>query len=114
MGRRRFWAILVLFIASALFWSAFEQAGSTLSLFAQRSTRLSIFGLAFPASWFQTLNSAFLVIFAPVFAVIWVKLGKREPSTTIKFTLGLVFVAAGFAVLIPASADLRYQVIARS
>jgi POT family proton-dependent oligopeptide transporter len=99
--RKRLAAIFILFLASAMFWSAFEQAGSTLSLFAQRSTRLSIFGLAFPASWFQTLNSAFLVIFAPVFAVIWVKLGKREPSTTIKFTLGLVFVAAGFAVLIP-------------
>jgi len=99
--RKRLAAIFILFLASAMFWSAFEQAGSTLSLFAQRNTRLSVFGLGFPASWFQTLNSIFLVIFAPVFAVMWVKMRNREPSTTIKFTLGLVFVGLGFAVLIP-------------
>ncbi|HEY3838369.1 MAG TPA: peptide MFS transporter [Bryobacteraceae bacterium] len=94
-------AIIVFFIASALFWSAFEQAGSTLSLFAQRNTRLSIFGWDFPASWFQSLNSIFLVIMAPVFAAMWIKMGKREPSTTTKFAWGLIFVGLGFAVLIP-------------
>jgi POT family proton-dependent oligopeptide transporter len=99
--RKRLVAIFVLFLASAMFWSAFEQAGSTLSLFAQRSTRLSLFGWGFPASWFQILNSVFLVLLAPVFAIVWVRLGKHEPSTTIKFTLGLVFVGLGFAVLIP-------------
>jgi POT family proton-dependent oligopeptide transporter len=94
-------AIIVFFIASALFWSAFEQAGSTLSLFAQRNTRLSIMGWDFPASWFQSLNSIFLVMLAPVFAAMWVKMGKREPSTTTKFAWGLIFVGLGFAVLIP-------------
>jgi POT family proton-dependent oligopeptide transporter len=99
--RRRLSAIFVLFVASAMFWSAFEQAGSTLSLFAQRNTRLSMFHVSFPASWFQILNSAFLVALAPVFAVLWLKLGRREPSTTTKFSLGLLFVGLGFAVLIP-------------
>lgn len=99
--RSKLAAIVVFFIASALFWSAFEQAGSTLSLFAQRNTRLSIFGWEFPASWFQILNSLFLVILAPVFAAMWVKMGKREPSTTTKFAFGLIFVGLGFAVLIP-------------
>jgi POT family proton-dependent oligopeptide transporter len=94
-------AIVVFFIASALFWSAFEQAGSTLSLFAQRNTRLSIFGWDFPASWFQILNSLFLIVLAPVFAALWVKMGSREPSTTTKFAWGLIFVGLGFAVLIP-------------
>ncbi len=94
-------AIVVFFIASALFWSAFEQAGSTLSLFAQRNTRLSIFGWEFPASWFQILNSLFLIALAPVFAAMWVRMGKREPSTTTKFAFGLIFVGLGFAVLIP-------------
>ncbi len=94
-------AIVVFFIASALFWSAFEQAGSTLSLFAQRNTRLSIFGWNFPASWFQILNSLFLIFLAPVFAAMWVRMGKREPSTTTKFAFGLIFVGLGFAVLIP-------------
>jgi POT family proton-dependent oligopeptide transporter len=99
--RKRLGAILVLFVASALFWSAFEQAGSTLSLFADRNTRLSLLGWAFPASYFQSVNSLFLVLLAPVFAALWLKLGSREPSTTIKFSFGLLFVGLGFAVLIP-------------
>ncbi len=101
LERKRLGAVLILFIASTLFWSAFEQAGSTLSLFADRNTRLSILGWAFPASYFQSENSLFLVLLAPVFAALWLKLGRREPSTTIKFSFGLLFVGLGFAVLIP-------------
>ncbi len=99
--RKRLGAILILFIASALFWSAFEQAGSTLSLFAERNTRLAVGNVAFKASYFQSLNSLFLVLLAPVFAAVWIKLGSREPSTTLKFSMGLLFVGLGFAVLIP-------------
>ncbi len=99
--RKRLGAILVLFIASTLFWSAFEQAGSTLSLFAERNTHLAIGSWGFPASWFQSLNSMFLVAFAPLFAALWLKLGRHEPSTTSKFVMGLVFVGLGYAVLIP-------------
>jgi len=103
--RRRFWAILVLFIASALFWSAFEQAGSTLNLFAERNTNMHqwdapLWGL-FRASYFQSFNSIFLIALAPVFAWLWVKLGRSEPSSTAKFSWGLVFVGLGFAILIP-------------
>ncbi len=103
--RRRSWAILVLFLASALFWSAFEQAGSTLNLFAERNTNLHtwdapIWGL-FRASYFQALNSIFIIALAPVFAWLWVKLARNEPSTTSKFSWGLVFVGLGFAILIP-------------
>jgi len=103
--RRRFWAILVLFIASAAFWSAFEQAGSTLNLFAERNTNLHAWDLPlwglFRASYFQSFNSIFVIALAPVFAWLWVWLGPREPSTTAKFSLGLLFVALGFAILIP-------------
>jgi POT family proton-dependent oligopeptide transporter len=103
--RKRFWAILVLFIASSLFWSAFEQAGSTLNLFAERNTNLhawdfSLWGL-FRASYFQALNSVFIIALAPVFAWIWIALRQREPSSTAKFSIGLVFVGLGFAILIP-------------
>jgi POT family proton-dependent oligopeptide transporter len=101
----RFWAILVLFIASASFWSAFEQAGSTLNLFAERNTNMhqwdfSLWGL-FRASYFQSFNSIFLIAFAPVLAWLWVRLGRSEPSSTAKFSWGLVFVGLGFAILIP-------------
>ncbi len=105
MERRRFWAILVLFIAASLFWSAFEQAGSTLNLFAEKNTNLHawdfpLWGL-FRASYYQAVNSIFIVALAPVFAWIWLALGRREPSSTAKFSYGLVFVGLGFAILVP-------------
>jgi POT family proton-dependent oligopeptide transporter len=103
--RGRFWAILVLFIASAMFWSAFEQAGSTLNLFAERNTNLHAWDFAlwglFRASYFQALNSVFIIVLAPVFAWIWIALRRNEPSSTAKFSIGLVFVGLGFAILIP-------------
>jgi POT family proton-dependent oligopeptide transporter len=103
--RKRFWAILVLFITSAAFWSAYEQAGSTLNLFAERNTNLHawdapIWGL-FRASYFQSFNSFFIIAMAPVFAWLWVALGKRDPSIPGKFVWGLVGVGLGFAILIP-------------
>jgi POT family proton-dependent oligopeptide transporter len=101
--RKRLYAIGVFFVAAALFWSEFEQAGSTLNLFADRNTRTSVFGWAFPSSWFQSVNSLFIIALAPVFAWLWVRLGRREPSSPTKFSFGLVFVGAGFAVLTVAS-----------
>jgi proton-dependent oligopeptide transporter, POT family len=101
--RKRLYAIGVLFLAAAIFWSLFEQAGSTLNLFADRDTRTSVVGWSFPSSWFQSMNSLFVWTFAPVFAWLWVALGRHEPSTPIKFSLGLVLVGAGFAVLIVAA-----------
>ena len=101
--RKRHVVILVLFLGASVFWSAFEQAGSTLNLFAERSTRTSILGFDFPSSWFQSVNAAFIILLAPVFAWIWLRLGNREPSSPGKFTLGLIFLSAGFALLIPAA-----------
>ncbi len=103
--RRRFWAILVLFIAASLFWSAFEQAGSTLNLFAEKNTNLHawdfpLWGL-FRASYYQAVNSVFIIALAPVFAWLWVALRRHEPTSTAKFSVGLIFVGLGFAILIP-------------
>jgi len=100
--RKRMYVIAVLFLAAALFWSEFEQAGSTLNLFADRSTRNTIFGYGFPSSWYQALNSMFIITLAPVFAWLWLWLGRRgrEPSSAMKFGAGLVLVGAGFAVLV--------------
>ncbi len=108
--RGRLGAIFVFFFAAALFWSVFEQAGSTLNLFAERNTNLHawdfpLWGL-FRASYFQSFNSVFLIIFAPVFALVWMKLGKREPTSTSKFSIGLIFVGLGFAILIPVSSGV--------
>jgi POT family proton-dependent oligopeptide transporter len=90
-------------VAAALFWSVFEQAGSTLNLFADRSTNNTAFGYAFPSVWFQSLNALFIVMFAPVFAWLWVKMGEQQPASPVKFSLGLIGVGLGFVLLVPAA-----------
>jgi POT family proton-dependent oligopeptide transporter len=103
--RRRLMVVGILFTASCLFWSVFEQAGSTLNLFAQRNTENRIFGWAYPASWLQSLNALFIITLAPVFAWLWIRLGAREPSSTGKFVWGLLSAGAGFLLLVaPATA----------
>jgi POT family proton-dependent oligopeptide transporter len=101
--RKRLGAILVLFLSAAVFWSAFEQAGSSLSLFAERSTNREAFGFLFPASWFQFVQPFFIITLAPVFAWFWLSLRSREPSSPAKFAWGLCFAGLGFAILVPAS-----------
>ncbi len=97
--RKRLLVVGVLFLASASFWCMFEQAGSSLNLFAERSTDKSILGFEFPASWLQSVNALMIIALAPVFAWIWVKLGRREPSSPAKFVLGLLAGGGGFVVL---------------
>ncbi len=99
--RKRLIVVAVLFLASTVFWSVFEQAGSTLNLFAERNTDLIVGGFNVPASWFQSLNSLFIIMLAPVFAWLWIRLGPKDPSSPTKFSLGLLGVSLGFAVLIP-------------
>lgn len=101
--RQRLAVISILFLCAALFWSAFEQAGSTLNLFADQSTDRVMFGWEMPTTWFQSFNSFFIFLLAPVFAVVWVKLGKHEPSSPAKFAFGLVFVGLGFLVMVIAA-----------
>src|SRR6202044_2395114 len=85
LERKRSGAILVLFLASSIFWAAYEQAGSSLNLFAERSTRHVLLGFDFPPSWFQFVPSRFVMIVAPAFAWLWVALGKYDPSIPTKF-----------------------------
>jgi len=101
---KRIGAIVVFFIVAILFWGAYEQQGSTLNLFADRYTRLDIFGFSFPSSWFQSVPAIFVVIFAPIFAWLWMRLGPREPSVPAKLALGLMFMGLAFLVLVPAGA----------
>ena len=100
--KKRLYVIGVLFVASTLFWSVFEQAGSTLNLFADRSSDNRVWGYVFPSTWYQSLNSLFLIALAPVFAWVWARLAAKgqDPSRPAKFAMGLVFVGLGFAILI--------------
>jgi len=103
--RKRSVAIMVLFVASALFWASFEQAGSSLNFFADRSTNRHVFGFEFPASWYQFVQPIFVVALAPVFAWLWLALNRKraEPSAPAKFSLGLLFGGSAFAILVPAA-----------
>jgi proton-dependent oligopeptide transporter, POT family len=95
--------IFILFLFSIVFWMTFEQAGSSLTLFADRLTETTIFGWAYPSSWFQSVQPIFVIAFAPVFAWIWQKLGDRQPSSPGKFTIGLLFAGLAFVVVTIAS-----------
>jgi POT family proton-dependent oligopeptide transporter len=101
---KRIGAIVIFFLAASIFWGGYEQAGSTLNLFADRFTRNDIFGFAFPSSWFQSVQPAFVIILAPVFGWLWVRLGRHQPSSPAKFAIGLLFMGLAFLVLIPAGA----------
>ncbi len=98
--RTRLFAVFAFFLASALFWALFEQAGSTLNLFAEMNTRRTLLG-GFPAGWFQAEEPLFVIVLAPVFAWLWVRLGRRDPSTPLKFAAGLVFAGLAFMLLVP-------------
>ncbi len=106
--RKRLLAIFVLFAAAALFWSIYEQAGSTLNLFADRNTNRTILGTSreFPAGWFQSLPALFVITIAPMFAWLWVTLGDRNPTSTTKFAIGLFFGGLSFIILVPIAGKL--------
>ena len=106
---RRISVIGILFIFSMLFWGAFEQAGSSLNLFADRLTRLNFLGVNFPSSTFQSVQPLFVITFSPIFAWIWLRLGKNEPSSPAKFSLGLLFVGLSFLLLVPGAAMAQSQ-----
>jgi len=99
LEKKRTAALIVLFVFATLFWAGFEQAGSSLNLFADQVTRTSLLGWSFPSSWFQSVQPAFIILLAPVFAWLWVGLGRREPSSPAKFAYGLLFVGLGFLVV---------------
>jgi POT family proton-dependent oligopeptide transporter len=104
---KRIGAIVIFFMAASLFWGGYEQAGSTLNLFADRYTRLSFLGFSFPSSWFQSVQPVFVILLAPVFAWIWVGLGRREPSVPAKLAIGVLFMALAFLVLVPAGSGAQ-------
>ncbi|PWD50507.1 MFS transporter [Serinibacter arcticus] len=100
-ARSRVTAFIWLFIGAAVFWMIFEQSGSTLSLFAQNVTNLTVTsGFSVPASWLQSINPLFIVIFAPVFSAVWLRWGDRAPRTSVKFGIALLVVGASFLLLI--------------
>ena len=100
---KRIAAILVFSLAAMIFWAIFEQAGSTIALFGDQLTRTEAFGYNFPSAWFQSLNPLWVILLAPCLAWLWVRLGARQPSAPVKFSLGLVFLGLSFLLMVPAA-----------
>jgi POT family proton-dependent oligopeptide transporter len=99
---KRLGAVVVFFVFVSIFWGAYEQAGSTLNLFADRHTNLTFAGFSFPSSWFQSVPALFVILLAPIFAWFWTSLGDGQPSTPAKFVYGLLFAGLAFLLLVPA------------
>jgi POT family proton-dependent oligopeptide transporter len=99
---RRVLALVVMFVFVVFFWTVYEQAGSSLNLFADRYVNLHLGGWTMPSSWFQSAQPFFVITLAPVFAIMWQRLraAGREPSTQVKMALGLILVGLGCAFLI--------------
>jgi len=100
--RQHVLALFVVFAFIIFFWAAFEQAGSSMNLFAAEHTRLTYGGFTIPAAWFQSVNPAVILICAPLFAALWLRLAKRgrDPSTPAKMAIGLALVGVGFLLLV--------------
>ncbi|RZO28050.1 MAG: peptide MFS transporter [SAR86 cluster bacterium] len=100
--RDRLIVVGILILFSLIFWALFEQAGSSLNILTDRGVNRVIFGWEVPASMFQSLNAGFIFTIAPIFAMLWIALAKRnmEPSTPIKFSIGIIFVGLGFLALV--------------
>ncbi|MGX9462772.1 peptide MFS transporter [Shewanella sp. A14] len=104
--RDRIKVIMVMGLFTIIFWAGFEQAGGLMNLFTNDFTDRTIGSWEVPTTWFQSLNAMFIVLFAPVIASIWIRLGKNEPNSPVKFALGLVFLAIGFLFMIGAVLEM--------
>lgn len=95
----------LLLVGSTFFWSSFEQQPTSFNLFAERYTDLQMLGFKIPSVWFQSLNPLFVLIFAPVVSVLWIKLANKNirPNSMVKFAMGMFLAAAGFVLMIIAS-----------
>ncbi len=100
--RKRMFAAIYFILAQIPFWALFEQAGSSLTLFTARLVDRTMFGVSVPTPVFQSLNSGFIFLFAPLIAWLWIWLDKRnmEPSTPVKFSIGVFGVGLGFLALV--------------
>jgi POT family proton-dependent oligopeptide transporter len=99
--RKRVLAFIPMFIASAAFWSLYQQQFTVLTVYSQSQLDRDIFGWTMPVSWVQSINPVFIIILSGVFAAIWTKMGDRQPSTPLKFAAGTVVMGIAFLLFIP-------------
>ncbi|GAA3054496.1 peptide MFS transporter [Actinokineospora globicatena] len=97
--RQRVLAFIPMFLVSFGFWSLFQQQFTVLAIYAEERVDLDLFGWQIPPSWFNSVEPLFVVLLAPVFAALWVRLGERQPPTPVKFALGVSFMGVAFLVM---------------
>ena len=97
--RQRVFVIFLLFLGAAMFWSGFEQAGTSMNIFARDLTDRMLWGWEAPTTWLQSINPVFIILLAPVIGLLWIRLGARNPSIPLKFGLGLILLGVGFLVM---------------
>ncbi|HJU91912.1 MAG TPA: peptide MFS transporter, partial [Pyrinomonadaceae bacterium] len=105
---KRIAAIFIFFVFTMLFWAAYEQKGASLNLFAKELVRTEIFGIGFPSSYLQSCTPLFVILLAPLFSYLWVSMKDRQPSSPVKFTLGMLFIGVAYLLMIPASMLTAY------
>lgn len=110
--RSRVISFIPMFIASAAFWSLFQQQFTTIPLIAASQLDRNLFGWDFPPNWVQSINPVFIIIFAGVFAAVWTKLGDRQPSTPLKFVAGVVIMGIAFLAFVPSLAGNTMPLLA--
>lgn len=101
--RDRLKVILVMGLFTIIFWAGFEQAGGLMNIYTHDFTDRVIGSFEVPTTWFQSLNPVFIVVFAPVLAALWVRLGPREPTSPVKFGFGLALLGIGFLFMVGAA-----------
>ena len=111
--KQRIWVIVILLLFTTIFWTFFELAGSALNLFTARNVNRQVFGLNIPTTFFQSFNPLFIMLFAPIFSWIWIKLSNmdKEPAAPYKFGLGLVLLGLGFLVLMFGGSYAKYGMV---
>jgi POT family proton-dependent oligopeptide transporter len=97
--RSKIFAYIPLFLSAIVFWSIEEQGSSILAVYAAKRTNLNFLGLHLEASWFQTLNPLFIILLTPIFVRIWTKMGERQPSTVMKFSIGLILTGLSYVFM---------------
>ena len=103
---KRIGAIFIFFLFTMLFWAAYEQKGASLNLFAAKLVNTEVFGYAFPSSWLQSLTPFYVIILAPLFSILWVRMGDGQPSSPAKFTFGLLFIGLAYLLFMTPAAWL--------
>jgi proton-dependent oligopeptide transporter, POT family len=101
--RKRVYAFIPMFIASAAFWSLYQQQFTVVTVYSDKRLDRDLFGWTMPVSWVQSINPVFIIVLSGVFAAIWTRLGNRQPSTPVKFAAGTIVMGVAFLLFLPFS-----------